>query len=148
MRSLAAPLLALFCCWPVALPSDDKPVVYTLSGPRSKLDDLTEQHYGKLYRLVELNQRVHNYVSPMPVRKHEHPEPVYAESRCVGGKVLLLIIVTSDGAVISPHTVSATDSALAIPAAEYVTTKPYQPATLDGTAVAVVLGLLVDFTCP
>jgi hypothetical protein len=84
----------------------------------------------------------------MPVRKHEHPEPVYAESRCVGGKVLLLVIVTSDGAVISPHTVSVTDSALAIPAAEYVTTKPYKPATLDGTAVAVVLGLLVDFTCP
>ena len=127
--------------------ADDRPVVYTLSG-HNKWDDFAVEYYGKDYRFVEIDRRVHNYVPAIIVQKGVQPAPVYVDGKCVAGEAVVLHVVTNEGAVTSPHTATATSPALANPAAEDVAGRRFTPAKLDGTPISVIQGMHLTFKCP
>ena len=64
MRNFRLLLVAMLCWAPLICLSADRPVLYTLSGSHSKLDTIAEAQFGRMYRLVEINQRQHAYTAP------------------------------------------------------------------------------------
>jgi hypothetical protein len=123
-------------------------MLYTLSGPHTKLDTMAEAQFGKLYKLVEINQLQHAYMSPKLSGGFGPAEPVYIDGQCQAGRALVLLIVTEQGTVSSPYVVEATSPGLTDAAINEMNRKRYHTAQLDGRAVSVVLGVLVAFTCP
>jgi hypothetical protein len=123
-------------------------VLYTLSGQRTKLDTVVEEQFGKLYRLVEINQLQHAYTHPKLSDGFGPAEPVYIDGQCQTGRALVLVIITEQGTVSSPYVAEATSPGLNEAAINRMNKKRYHPAELDGKAVSVVIGVLVAFTCP
>lgn len=147
MRNFRISFIALLLFWPGDGWPDDRPIAYTLSGPRSELDDLVEKHFGTLYKIVEIDQRSHTYVGPH-FRSIGPLPPVYVDGQCVSGRTLVLLVITDKGTVASTYVASATNPALSEPTAAGAAKRIYDPATLDGAPVSVVLGVQYDFKCP
>jgi hypothetical protein len=149
MRSVTFSVFTLLCLWAVArAAAPDKPLVYTLSGPTSQRDDMVEKQYRKSYTVVELDQNKHRYERPLRSERSAHPAPVYVEGQCVAGQALVDVVITGEGAIVSPYVLASDNPAFDAPATAAATAGHFQPARADGAPIPVIIGVLVEFHCP
>ncbi len=149
MRNVTVWVVILFSFLPYARAADpDKPVVYTLSGPSSQRDDIVEKQYRKSYTVLELDQNKHTYERPTRYESFVPASPVYVEGKCISGRSLIYLVITTEGKIVSPYILASDNPAFDAPTIAAATAGHYQPAKSDGTPIPMIIGLLVNFHCP
>src|SRR5260221_2474682 len=110
----SASFLAILLSCSVASMAADKPVVFNhISGQRTKADNLIHEHFGTLYEVVDVDDREHVYTPPRGTRGFGAlPPPVYVDGRCIRGNVLVVYVITIEGAVASPYAARSTNPLL------------------------------------
>jgi hypothetical protein len=142
--------LAMLLCWSVVLAAPDKPVVFNhISGQRTEIDNLIHQHFGKLYEVVDVDDREHAYTPPKGTQGFGAlPPPVYVDGRCIRGNVLVLFVITIEGLVTSPYVAKAGNPLLSKFAIERMSEKRFRTAQVDGKPVSSVASTRITFGCP
>jgi hypothetical protein len=133
----------------VSASAADKPVVFNhVSGQRTEIDVAVHEHFDKIYRLVDFTDQGHTYTYPKPSNGFGPPQPVYVDTRCLSGSVLLVYVITAAGSITSAYALKSTDPALAKIAAQRMEERRFRPAQLDGKPVSTIAATRFAFPCP
>ena len=148
MRGWLISTLLSFALYSLPCGATEKTVVFNhVSGQRTELDDLAHKHFGKRYEVVDFTEREHTWVYPKGTWKPGPSPSFYVENRCVPGSVLVLYIISSDGSVIDPYVVKATNPLLADPASRRMAERRFQPGQLDERFVSSLAATNIRFAC-
>lgn len=141
-------ILALLC-WVDGLFAADKAVIFNhISGQRTEFDNLAHAHFGKQYRVVDVDDREHTYVRPRSKHGFGRAPPVYIENKCVRGNVLVLYVIAIDGSVASPYVAKSINPLLSEIAVQSVSVRRFYPAQLNGKSVSTLAASQINFRCP
>lgn len=141
--------VAALLSWSVTSRAADKPVVFNhVSHQRTAVDKLVHEHFGKLYEVVDVDDREHAYTPP----KGTHgfgapPPPVYVDGRCIRGNVLVLYVITIEGVVTSPYVAKSANPLLSKFAIARMSERRFQTAQVDGKSVSSVAATQITFSC-
>ena len=118
--------------------AQSKPTVYSKftkqNDPHSKA---IEDAYAKKFTIVE-HSDTKGFTKAI-MREYANPRPVLSESgQELKGKVIVCVIVTSEGRVIEPFILESTDKRLNIPALDAARQVRFEPARLNGSPVSEV----------
>jgi hypothetical protein len=148
MRSrLFLTALPLALCSLLCTATETTVIFNHVSGTRTQLDELVHEHFGKRYRVVDFTEREHTWVYPKGTWKPVPSPSFYVQNRCVSGSVLLLYIISADGAVVEPYVVRSTNPLLVEAASLRMTERKFRRGQLDGRFVSSVAATNVRFTC-
>lgn len=117
-----------------------------VGGKRSQLDDFAHEHFGRAYRIVDIEDR-ERFVFPKGPAV-EPPKPVLVRGRCVPGIVTVLFIITASGSVAAPHVAKTENAILSAPALERMKARRFEPAKVDGKPAAMIAVTNIQFACP
>ena len=133
----------------VSASAGDKPVVFNhVSGQRTEIDEAVHEHFDKVYAVVDFTDQDHTYTYPKASSGFGPPQPVYVDSRCLSGNVLVAYVITAAGTVTSAYALKSTDPTLAKIAAQRMEVRRFQPAQLDGKPVSTIAATRFAFPCP
>ena len=124
-----------------------KATVYNyVAGERSRIDELVREHFGKSYRVVDVEDRARLVFPKGP--QSINPKPVYVRGRCLEGSVTVIFIIDAQGAVVSPHVAKTDNAILSQPALIKMKEQRFEPAKVDGKAAAMAAVTNLQFKCP
>jgi hypothetical protein len=127
----------------------DAPAVYNhLSDRRTPLDVLIHEHFDKLYNVIDVTDREHKWESPSGTEGMGPHPPVFVEGRCISGNALVAYVISTEGAVVDPYVIKATEPRLGEAASRSMSKRRFRPGALDGRAVPSLAATLVGFSCP
>ena len=126
--------------------SSQKPTAYNfVDVPLAPTDRLINEHFEQLYSVVNID--ITNKSSNQPATGVTHPKgpggfgplvPIFIDSRCVGGNVLVRFVIKADGTVTSVSVLKSTEPLLNEFALKHVGGFVFQPAELDSKPIALV----------
>ena len=144
---MAAVVLAACAMLPYRLPQasaqtpPEKPVVYNhITVADSAMDRLAHQHYDAEFKVVDF--RDHDGVYDPPNVKYD-PRPKTPADKYgtpITGKVVVFFIITPEGQVTKPTIIASTDPRLNPEVLEALAQWTFEPARVNGRAVAVIGG--------
>ena len=117
-----------------------------VAGERSRIDDLVREHFGKTYRVVDVEDRARLVFPKGP--QAINPTPVYVRGRCLEGSVTVIFIIDAQGAVVAPHVATTDNAILSQPALARLKEQRFEPAKVDGKPAAMAAVTSILFKCP
>jgi hypothetical protein len=139
----------LLCLSQAACTGDSRPVVFNRVSEVSPAGgNLAREHFGKLYRVVEVDDRAHRYTAPKYLSGLERSQPAHPRAQCLPANAWVLFVVTPEGAVTSPYVVNASATLPPTLAIARVEGMRFQPASLDGKPIPAVADFHLQFLCP
>jgi TonB family protein len=119
----------------------EKPVVYNhITAADSPLDRLAHRQYDVDFKVVDFRDQDGAY-SPPEVKYDPRPKtPPDNYGTPITGKVVVFFIITAEGQVVKPVIVSSTDRRLNQEVLGALAQWTFEPARVNGQAVAVVGG--------
>ena len=148
-RRAAIMLGTLLSCGVAACSHDDKPVLYnhvSEQGPNG--GNLVHEHFAKLYRIIDVDDKKHKYTPPKYLAGLERPQPVFGQDHCLAESAWILFAVTTEGAVTSPQVIEASATLPSKRAIERAGKMRFEPATLDGNPIPAVSDFHFAINCP
>ena len=148
-RRAAVMLGTLLSCGVAACTADHKPVLFnhvSEQGPNG--GNLVHEHFAKLYRIVDVDDKKQRYTPPTYLAGLERPQPVFGQDHCLKESAWLLFVVTTQGAVTSPQSIEASSTLSSKRAIERAEKMRFEPATLDGNPIPAVGDFHFVISCP
>jgi hypothetical protein len=148
-RRAAVMLGTLLSCGVVACTPDDRPVLFnhvSEQGPNG--GNLVHEHFAKLYRIIDVDDRKQRYTPPKNLAGLERPQPVFGQDHCLPESAWILFVVTTQGGVTSPQVIEASSTLLSKRTIERAEKMRFQPATLDGNPIPAVADFHFVINCP
>jgi hypothetical protein len=148
-RRGAVILSLLSSCAVVGCTPDDRPVLFnhvSEQGPDGS--NLVHEHFGKRYRIIDVDDRKHRYTPPKYLTGLERSQPVYGQNDCLPESAWVLFVVTTEGVVTLPRVIQTSATLPSKLAIEKVQKMRFQPATLDGKSVPAVADFQFAINCP
>jgi TonB family protein len=119
----------------------DKLVVYNhITAADSVLDRLAHQQYDPEFKVVDFRDADGAY-SPPELKYDPRPKtPADNYGTPITGKVVVFFIITAEGRVVKPVIISSTDRRLNQEVLDVLARWTFEPARVNGQAVAVIGG--------
>ena len=140
--------VGVLCLSLVACTRDARPVVFNRVSELSPTGgNLAREHFAKLYRIIDVDDRKHKYTPPKYLAGLERPQPAYGQNHCLPENAWVLFVVTTEGVVTFPQVIQTSATLPSKLAIEKVQKMRFQPATLDGKPVPAVADFHFALNC-
>jgi len=123
----------------------EKPVVYNhITGTGTDMDRLAHQAYDAEFKVVDFSGQDGAY-SPPELKYNFRPKsPADKYGTPITGKVVVFFIVTAEGRVVKPVIITSTDRRLNPEVLDALAQWAFEPARVNGRAVAAIGGQEFD----